>query len=249
MRFPGSQRYQVLANHQQAFGNNMKIIVNVLNRSAFLAFGFPGCSLVKNGLARSIGGTSTTRVLPDDAAKWELAQLSLLHASGKRTTSTAKDTKTPGKARPVGPLNWREHFMEYLQTVCKDPLGSFACSQRLKDAPYLFPALSVEGVGSVPMPLVDSVAEQLKSVARKAPFGVGNETHLDDEVRNCWEIDASQVSAMQSAESQDYFVQVVQECCYQLGISKTSFEERKIRANLYKMLLYEKDGHFLSPRQ
>jgi hypothetical protein len=53
---------------------------------------------------------------------------------------------------------------------------------------------------------------------------------------------------MQNTEAQEYFSMVVQECCYQLGISNESFEERKIRANLYKMLLYEKEGHFLPHR-
>jgi 2OG-Fe(II) oxygenase superfamily len=158
------------------------------------------------------------------------------------------DTETTVTDEPTGPLNWPEYFLDFLHTVSIDPLGSFAATQRLGDVPFLFPELSVEGVESVPLPLIDTVSERLISVARKAPFGVGSETLVDDKVRNCWEIDASKVSVMQSAESRDYFAKVVQECCYQLGISKESFEKRKIRANLYKMLLYEKGGHFLPHR-
>jgi hypothetical protein len=60
------------------------------------------------------------------------------------------DTATTGTDEPMGPLNWPEYFMEYLNTVSKDPLGSFAATQRLKDVPFLFPMLSVEEVGSIP---------------------------------------------------------------------------------------------------
>jgi hypothetical protein len=172
----------------------------------------------------------------------------LLNDSGKGTAMDSIDEEARDVDQTMGPLNWPEYFMNFLEMVSKDPLGSFVTSQRLRDVPFLFPMLSVEGVGTIPLPLIDYVSEQLKSVARKAPFGVGSETHLDDNVRNCWEIDASKVSVNKSTESQDYFAKVVQDCCYQLGISKESFEERKIRANFYKMLLYEKDGHFLSHR-
>jgi 2OG-Fe(II) oxygenase superfamily len=162
--------------------------------------------------------------------------------------STDVDEAIPEISQQMVPLNWPEYFLNFLQQESKDPLGSFAATKRLSDVPFLFPMLSVKEVGSIPLPLVDAISEQLKSVARKAPFGVGSETILDDRVRKCWEIDASQVTVMQSAELKEYFAKIVQESCYQLGISKASFEKREIRANLYKILLYEEGGHFLPHR-
>jgi hypothetical protein len=158
------------------------------------------------------------------------------------------DDEPLGSSQPLGPPTWTEHFWNILRTADDEPLGSFAATRRLKDIPYLFPMISVEGVGDIPLPLIDSVSEKLVSVARKAPFGVGSETLQDDQVRQCWEIEASKVSMMQSGEAQDFFAAVVQESCYQLGISESRFQERKIRANLYKMLLYEVNGHFLPHR-
>jgi hypothetical protein len=161
--------------------------------------------------------------------------------------SAAANTQSQ-EIQAVGPPNWTEHFMNILRTADSEPLGSFAVTRTLKNIPYLFPMISVKGVGDVSLPLVDAVSEKLIAVARKAPFGVGSETRQDDQVRNCWEIDASQVSTMQSDEAQEYFARVVQESCYQLGISEPRFHERSIHANLYKMLLYEVGGHFLPHR-
>jgi hypothetical protein len=235
------------------------IAVDLTTRSLSV-FGVPGFSLSKSHLIRSIGAVPTIclrdtpgwRVCSPGTTfgHWKFARQGPFRTSsvGPDCASTSLDTAATCMDEPTGPLNWPEYFMDYLETVSKDPLGSFATTQRLKDVPFLFPMLSVEGVGSVPMPLLDPFVEQLKSVARKAPFGVGSETHFDDDVRNCWEIDASKVSVLKNSEAQEYFAMAVQECCYQLGISKESFEERKIRANLYKMLLYEKGGHFLPHR-
>jgi hypothetical protein len=216
------------------------------------AFGVPGCSLSKSHQTTCLRYAPGWRCCSPVTkfGRWKFARGGPFRATsvGLDCASTSMDTETTVTDEPMGPLNWPEYFFNYLQTVSKDPLGSFATTQRLKDVPFLFPMLSVKGVGSVPMPLLDPFVEQLKSVARKAPFGVGSETLVDDRVRDCWEIDTSQVTVMQSAEAQAYFAAVVKECCYQLGISKASFEERKIRANLYKMLLYEKEGHFLPHR-
>jgi hypothetical protein len=159
-----------------------------------------------------------------DLGRGKFAQCDLFHPSGNRTASAAvlfhdsgqgasSDWEPPDIDLSMGPLNRPEYFMNYLKTTSNDPLGSFVTSQRLRDVPFLFPMLAVEGVGSVPMPLTESASEQLKTVARKAPFGVGSETHFNDDVRNCWEIDSSKMSVMQSSESQEYFAKVVQDCC------------------------------------
>jgi hypothetical protein len=214
--------------------------VSTINAASALSMG--GFSIAKYEAARFTGLSGFRacpsvgcRVLPSTPDPlWKLA-------------STPPDTPSEA-SQPLGPPTWTEHFRNILRMTDDEPLGSFAATRPLKDIPYLFPMISVEGVGDVPLPLIDSMSEKLVSVARKAPFGVGSETLQDDKVRQCWEIDASKVSMMQSGETQDFFARVVQESCYQLGISKSRFQERNIHANLYKMLLYEVGGHFLPHR-
>jgi hypothetical protein len=228
--------------HNQVFVQltniTMKSIVAALTISAVSAFRVPGFFVANNDGARILGAAAKN--LPGDKVpRFRTMKPELLIASGK---------SPPATEQPTDPPHWTEDFMKFLQTASEEPLGSYATARRLNNLPFLFPMISVEGVGEIPVPLVDSVSEQLKSVARKAPFGVGSETHVDDKVRNCWEIDAAQVSVMQSAELKKFFAEVVRECCYELGISNESFRQRKIRANLYKMLLYEKGGHFVPHR-
>ena len=53
-------------------------------------------------------------------------------------------------------------------------------------AELLPPSLTVEGVGPVALPLLPVQAEQLIAVAAAAPFGRGEQTLVDPDVRRCW---------------------------------------------------------------
>src|SRR5437588_4826697 len=57
----------------------------------------------------------------------------------------------------------------------------------------LAPRLEVEGVGPVALPLLPVQAEQLKTIAERAPYGRGEETVIDTTVRRCWQIRPDQV--------------------------------------------------------
>lgn len=65
--------------------------------------------------------------------------------------------------------------------------GKFAS---IRTADFLFPGLEIEGIGEISYPINASQARDLIQVARKAPFGKGSQTILDNEVRSAWEIDA-----------------------------------------------------------
>ena len=57
----------------------------------------------------------------------------------------------------------------------------------------LAPRLEVDGVGIVAMPLLPMQAEQLVAVAERAPYGRGEDTLVDTEVRRTWQIGADRV--------------------------------------------------------
>ncbi|KZT09482.1 uncharacterized protein LAESUDRAFT_756442 [Laetiporus sulphureus 93-53] len=69
--------------------------------------------------------------------------------------------------------------------------GAFAFNRAYPDAPN--PALRVEGLGTIGLPLSIRDAEAIKSKAEPAPFGMGERTVLDKSVRDTWEIDAKQI--------------------------------------------------------
>ena len=55
------------------------------------------------------------------------------------------------------------------------------------------PSLEVEGVGPIALPLLPIQAEQLIAVAQRAPYGRGQDTVVDTQVRRTWQIGADRV--------------------------------------------------------
>ena len=122
-----------------------------------------------------------------------------------------------------------------------DPTGSFATC-----GTFAFPGpsakIEIASVGTIGLPLHPVMAKYVKdTVAEKAPFGRGPETLLDESVRKAWQIDPSQVTL---AGWKDTVSKVVKQACYELGISNENVQNLGIEAHLYKVLLYEKGGHF-----
>ncbi|KAG9837886.1 hypothetical protein KCU98_g10477, partial [Aureobasidium melanogenum] len=87
----------------------------------------------------------------------------------------------------------------------------------------------------IPLGLQD--AQKLIKIARQAPFGKGEQTIVDTSFRNTWELNPSQFSL--SDKWQPYVDTLMRSACDGLGV-KTS----DVRAELYKMLLYEKGAMF-----
>jgi hypothetical protein len=69
--------------------------------------------------------------------------------------------------------------------------GSFHSSG---DADFFLPQMTVEGVGELAFPMPELQAKALAAVAADAPYGRGEETVHDPEVRRCYEIDAELVT-------------------------------------------------------
>lgn len=116
--------------------------------------------------------------------------------------------------------------------------GDFAVAAAV---PLAMPALEVEGVGRVALPILPAQARALAAVATPAPYGKGAETVLDPDVRRCRQIDAGKVRITGRRWEQG-FAALLERVTEALGV------EGPVAAELYKLLVYEEGGFFLDHR-
>ncbi|MDD8047635.1 MAG: 2OG-Fe(II) oxygenase [Verrucomicrobiota bacterium] len=104
------------------------------------------------------------------------------------------------------------------------------------------PTIQVEGVGTLAFPLLSTQAADIAAAAEEAPYGRGEETVYDPNVRRTRQIaaDALQISGKTWQES---FQEIMQRVVDGLGCRNLEVE-----AELYKLLLYETGGHFAPHR-
>jgi hypothetical protein len=122
-----------------------------------------------------------------------------------------------------------------LETLLKSDLeykGSFAFSHTYSDAPN--PLLTLSDLGNFGLPLSPRDAQLVKNRCIHAPFGKGERTVVDTEVRDTWEMDAKDV-IFRNVEWQAWMAGVVGEVCQTLGVNAAA---SRPRAELYKLLLY-----------
>ena len=105
---------------------------------------------------------------------------------------------------------------------------------------FVNPGLTVADT-LIPLPLVPRDAETIKGVGRQAPFGRGEETVVDTSVRNTWELDASQFS-LANPDWDDFLHGTL------LKAATPKLVLSRVRADLYKLLLYE-PGSFFKPHK
>ncbi len=103
------------------------------------------------------------------------------------------------------------------------------------------PRFEVEGVGQVAFPLLQTQAEQLIAIAKRAPYGRGADTVVDTDVRRTWQINADQVriGGKHWARTLDGIVGRVAEG---LGVGEP------VSAELYKLLIYDQGSFFVGHR-
>lgn len=78
-------------------------------------------------------------------------------------------------------------ILDALQST-SDP-NNFSSAGTVPELPTA-PGLCVHGYGRVALPLVQAAVPGLTSLCERAPFGKGEHTVLDDNVRRSWQIDA-----------------------------------------------------------
>lgn len=105
----------------------------------------------------------------------------------------------------------------------------------------VLPGLDVHGIGNVGVPVSAADAKRLIQQASQAPYGRGEETIVDTNVRRVWQLDTSQFSLRNSAWD-DFVEGIVQTVRGEFGIQK------KVQHELYKLLIYEK-GSFFAPHR
>ncbi len=103
------------------------------------------------------------------------------------------------------------------------------------------PGLEVEGVGVIALPLVPHQAAELIAMAQRAPFGRGEETLVDTEVRRVWQIapDKVHIHGRSWARSLEA---IVARAAEGLGVAGA------VEAEFYKLLVYDQGSFFVSHR-
>ncbi|KAL8924487.1 MAG: hypothetical protein Q9172_002652 [Xanthocarpia lactea] len=116
--------------------------------------------------------------------------------------------------------------------------GSFAAFDTINS--FVNPGIFIDPIGMLRLPLSEDDAQALAQTSHKAPFGKGNETLVDESVRKTWQIDAANVR-ISNKDWQLCLDRILEHVAKGLGIPGGP---SSIRAELYKMLLYEKRAMF-----
>lgn len=103
------------------------------------------------------------------------------------------------------------------------------------------PALEVDGVGRISLPLLPVQAEQLIAVATRSPYGRGQETLIDTNVRKTWQIPAEHV-VLSGRSWPATLTGIVAKAASGLGVSEP------VSAELYKLLVYDAGSFFVEHR-
>ena len=120
-----------------------------------------------------------------------------------------------------------------------DRPGDFCAHGRLL-APM--PRLDVKGAGALSFPVPEAQVQALIAVAERAPYGKGPATLVDPTVRDCRQIDAARIR-LAGAGWRDTFGRVLTAAADGLGCPVD-----RLDAQLYKLLIYEPGGFFVSHR-
>lgn len=116
--------------------------------------------------------------------------------------------------------------------------GSFATCGSFES--FVLPGIVIDEVGAIQLPLSSRDAQALIRESRRAPFGKGSQTLVDEAVRKTWEIDGSKVS-FSNHSWHGWLEGVVSAAAKELGVAG---DPKNVRAELYKMLLYENGAMF-----
>jgi hypothetical protein len=89
--------------------------------------------------------------------------------------------------------------------------------------------------------VLSTQAEQLIAVAKRAPFGRGEQTLVDTDVRRTWQIDAGRVRIHGQGWVRS-LAGIVERVADGLGVTGP------VAAELYKLLVYDEGSFFVSHR-
>ena len=125
-------------------------------------------------------------------------------------------------------------LMDQVQTS-----GAFSVGGTL---PSILPGLHVNGVGPIGLPLTEHQAKALIQVSELAPYGRGEETIVDPEVRRSWQLSADDFE-LGNPQWNEALRAAVDQIGKELGLS-----DCQIAFEPYKLLVYEGGSFFASHR-
>ena len=115
----------------------------------------------------------------------------------------------------------------------------FCCAGAI---PIVSPKLSVGSTNAIRLPISKLSATQIIAAARQAPFGKGQETIVDQNVRNVWEL------LPQQFELRNVDWDSVVDRIVDLIRKPMHLSNHDVSAHLYRLLVYEAGGFFLPHR-
>ena len=124
-----------------------------------------------------------------------------------------------------------------LQSI--DRPGDFCAHGRLFAA---MPRLEVDGAGMLSFPVPEAQVRALIATAEPAPYGKGPDTLVDTSVRDCRQIGAERIRLAGGAWPET-FARILASAASGLGCASD-----RLDAQLYKLLVYERDGFFSAHR-
>ena len=139
--------------------------------------------------------------------------------------------------KPSNGSDPRGQVLKILQSI-EASSGSF-CTSGVCQPEMTVPGLLVDGIGPIAVPLTDTTAKALVERCEKAPFGKGSEKIVDVEYRNTWQLPPQAVQTTHPSWS-TYVKHLAAKACEELGVARS----QSIKANFYKMLVYEEGGFF-----
>jgi hypothetical protein len=104
------------------------------------------------------------------------------------------------------------------------------------------PRLDVVGVGTISFPVPELQAREIIRVAERAPYGRGEQTVVDTTVRKVWQV-APQKIRLSGTAWEETFKTILAQVAEGLGCQNVN-----VSAVLYKLLLYDAGGFFVSHR-
>ncbi|WFU40077.1 2OG-Fe(II) oxygenase [Bradyrhizobium sp. CB82] len=103
------------------------------------------------------------------------------------------------------------------------------------------PTIDVDGLGRIAFPILPVQAERLVAIAEAAPYGRGEETVVDREVRRTWQVDSAKVR-IGGRNWDKTLAGLVADVALGLGVSEP------VAPDFYKLLVYDTGSFFVDHR-
>ena len=104
------------------------------------------------------------------------------------------------------------------------------------------PKVDIEGIGTLSFPVPDEQIAAIIGRAERAPYGRGEKTIVDTSVRQVWQFAPAKIRITGKSWASN-FDSILSKVSAGLGCEGVT-----VSAELYKLLVYDKDGFFLPHR-